>query len=91
MKRSIFTAIATAVLVSSFAAPGQAQSYTDQQLIVKWIQADASCRGHGPSRKAYPEACGVRARYAGALNERGWCHDGQISIWTPCLALKPKN
>ncbi|MFG6084254.1 hypothetical protein ACEUZ9_000756 [Paracoccus litorisediminis] len=87
MKRIIEMIAIGAIASLAIVAPAMAEA-TDQQLIVKWKQADNACRGTGPSRKAYPEACGVRAERAAELNTRGWCHAGRIDMWAPCAAIK---
>ncbi|MSU90866.1 hypothetical protein GE300_14780 [Rhodobacteraceae bacterium 2CG4] len=88
MKPVIIAAIA---ILAAAGTPAAASNLTDQQVIAKWRQADASCQGRGSSRRAYPEACAVRARHAGKLESRGWCLDDRISLWVPCAFSKPED
>lgn len=84
-----YVRIAVCAAMTMLAAPAMATTtHTDQQVIVRWQKAQDSCTGNGPSKKAYPEACAVRDRHSASLEERGWCRDPRIEMWTPCLALR---
>jgi hypothetical protein len=63
------------VAVVSLSAPALSQeTYTDEQLMNGYRQADSNCRGGPGNTPETEDWCAMREAVASMLQHRGWCY-----------------